>query len=327
MAASRHHLSHLYGFYIVAKHQSFTRAAEELCVTQSAVSYQIKKLESLLNIQLLDRRCRNTVRLTSTGELLASKCQSIFSELDQVFESISGKAMGGNFTIASPTCFGSVFMPKVVAEVKKTHPDLKLKLALEDQLVDIVANNIDVAIRVNNLVEGLHYQPLMKVKMQLVASPEYQAQHGLIQEGSDLSNHQIIMGRMDDSDWTTLMSQHPELSVSPEGVTYINNTLAILEAVRAGLGVGYLPHYLVAEDIAKGNLSSVLPAIHSSITYFVCYDKSLEMEDKLNVLLEAINKTLRGSEKVTAFEWLAMKSGEETEVMSKSGQQVAGQWA
>ncbi|MCR8922838.1 LysR family transcriptional regulator [Dasania sp. GY-MA-18] len=305
MTATRHHLSHLYGFYTVAKHHSFTRAAEELCVTQSAVSYQIKKLESLLNVQLLDRRCRNTVRLTSTGEILAAKCQSIFSELDHLFESLSGKNVGGSFTIAAPTCFGSVFMPKVAARVKSTHPDLKLKLALEDKLVDIVSNNIDVAIRVNTLVEGLQYKPLMKVRMQLVASPEYQAQHGIVGEGSDLANHQIIMGQMDDSDWASLLSQNPELAIAADEVTYINNTLAILEAARAGLGIGYLPYYLVADDLAQGSLATVLPEIHSSITYFVCYDKSLEMEQKLKVLLEAISSTLHQSVYVEAFEWLA----------------------
>ncbi|WP_019529312.1 LysR family transcriptional regulator [Dasania marina] len=305
MAATRHHLSHLYGFYTVAKYHSFTRAAEELCVTQSAVSYQIKKLESLLNVQLLDRRCRNTVRLTATGEVLATKCQSIFSELDQVFESLSGKSVGGSFTIAAPTCFGSVFMPKVVANVKKQHPDLKLKLALEDKLVDIVANNIDVAIRVNTLVEGLHYKPLMKVKMQLVVSPEYQAQHGSITSAEALSTHQIIMGQMDDSDWTSLLSDNPELAIATDQVTYINNTLAIVEAVRAGLGIAYLPHYLVAQDIAQGHLATVLPHIHSTITYFVCYDKSLEMEQKLKALLRAINATLHDSSHEGAFEWLA----------------------
>ena len=314
MTTSRHQLSHLYGFYSVAKHRSFTRAAEELCVTQSAVSYQIKKLESLLNVQLLDRRCRNTVRLTSTGEILANKCQSIFTELDQVFDSLGGKGVSGNFTIAAPTCFGSIFMPKVVAEVKKSHSDLKLKLALEDQLVDIVANNIDVAIRVNNLVEGLHYQPLMKVRMQLVVSPEYQAQNGLIHEGMDLAKHQLIMGQMDDSDWSTLMAQHPELAVSPEDVTYINNTLAILEAVRSGLGIGFLPYYLVADDIAEGKLATVLSYIESSITYFVCYDKGLEMEGKLRILLESINRVVRASNKVESFEWLALPNeGAETE--------------
>ena len=325
MTTSRHQMSHLYGFYSVAKHRSFTRAAEELCVTQSAVSYQIKKLESLLNVQLLDRRCRNTVRLTSTGEILANKCQSIFSELDQVFDSLSGKGVSGNFTIAAPTCFGATFMPKVVTEVKKLHPDLKLKLALEDKLVDIVSNNIDVAIRVNNLVEGLHYQPLMKVRMQLVVSPAYQAQHGSIVEGADLARHQLIMGQMDDSDWATLMAQHPELAVSPEDVTYINNTLAILEAVRSGLGVGFLPYYLVANDLAEGSLASVLPDIESTITYFVCYDKGLEMEGKLSILLQAIGRVLRGSEHVGSFEWLALPEQEaETEPIAPPVKRLMG---
>lgn len=287
-------LPYLYAYLAVAKHQSFTRAADELCVSQSAISYQIKKLEELLGIQLLDRSCRNSVKLTIQGYNLQIRCQSLFLELEDGLLALNEDTNHHSLRIAAPSCLGSAVLTHVVAKMKETQQGLNINLQLDDQCIDLSQHNIDFAIRINNHDPKLQYLPLFNVKMQLVVSSQYMARYGMPKSARGLSEHQIIMGRDEDSDWQQLMAQLPELQVDPNRISYINNALAVLAATRAGLGIAYLPDYLVSDLLASGELKSVFNETYTPINYFICHKKGAMIESQkilfVDYLLQYISK-------------------------------------
>lgn len=266
-------LPYLYAYLAVAKHKSFTKAADELCVSQSAISYQIKKLEELIGLQLLDRSCRNSVKLTAQGCNLQLRCQSLFLELQKGLIGLNDADRHISLRIAAPSCLGSAILTHVVAKMKNTNQGVNINLQLDDNCINFAENNIDFAIRINNHDAKLQYTPLFNVKMQLVVATQYVTRYGKPNNAQALLDHQIIMGKDEDSDWQQLMNELPDLQLDPNRISYINNALAVLAATRAGLGVAYLPDYLVSEYLASGELQSVFRRAYTPINYFICHKK------------------------------------------------------
>lgn len=298
-------LPYLYAYLAVAKHQSFTKAADELCVSQSAISYQIKKLEELLGLKLLDRSCRNSVKLTVQGCNLKIRCQSLFLELQGGLLSLNEDANHHSLRIAAPSCLGAAVLTHVVAKMKETQQAININLQLDDQCIDLSQHNIDFAIRINNHDSKLQYTPLFNVKMKLVVSTQYIARYGMPSGARGLSEHQVIMGRDEDSDWQQLMTQLPELQVDPNKISYINNTLAVLAATQAGLGIAYLPEYLVSDLLASGELKSVFNQSYRPINYFICHKKDAMIESQKMLFVDYLLQYIVDQGLQHSFEVLA----------------------
>lgn len=248
-------LPQLHYFYSVAKTLSFTRSAEELHISQSAVSYQVKKLEQQIGTLLLVRDTRNRTRLTPAGERLASCCQEIFDRLHSVLDSIDGRSAQGMLTVTSATCLGSLFLSPAMKGLRDRHPGLSVKLHLSEPVIDMMSGAIDLAIRSSTEDTRLEYQYLFKARMVLVAAASYLEQHPPVRKVADLNQHCLVQLSPDDYDWLELRRDYPDIELPElQNVLYIDNTIGISQAVRSGVGVAYLPAYTIGRELQDGTI-------------------------------------------------------------------------
>lgn len=138
--------SSLIAFEAAARLLSFTRAAAELCVTQAAISRQIRELEQFLEAPLFVRGYRS-VELTAAGSLFMSGISGHLDAIASVTESIRGMRSPETVVVAMTSAFGTYWLGPRLAEFRKAYPNIDLRLAVADEIVDIVKERIDVAIR------------------------------------------------------------------------------------------------------------------------------------------------------------------------------------
>jgi DNA-binding transcriptional LysR family regulator len=291
----RHILPQLHYFSVVAKTLSFTRSAKELNISQSAVSYQIKKLEEQIGALLLVRDTRNRTRLTPAGERLASCCQEIFDRLDSALDSIDGRSSEGALTVTSATCLGSLFLSSAIKGLRDRHPGLKVKLHLSEPVVDMMEGSVDLAIRSSIADKRLDYQYLFKARMVLAATTEYLDQSPAIKKIADLREHCLVQLSPDDYDWLELRRDRPEIEL-PElhNVVYIDNQIGISQAIRSGVGIAYLPAYTISRELHEGTIRELpLSEFHDiHIPYYAACAPALAGNERIRTFVHYLTEFL-----------------------------------
>ncbi len=297
---------YLFCFWQVATNKSFTKTAEVMHISQSAVSYQIKKLEDQLGVSLFERDKRSKVRLTPNGRLLEEECQDIFYRLQLTLDALKGHTLTGNVTIAGPTCFGSIILSEMISQLRKTHPDMKAHLRLSDIHIDLRAEQIDIAFRTVSTGPGLYTQPLIKVPMRLVASKYYVEEHGLPKSFEDLHEHNILITNPRDRDWHSLREQIADVPALSENVTYIDNVWGILHALDSGMGLSYLPLYTVNEKIQSGQYVQALSheLRNAYMIIYICSPYRLDDNPKVIAITEVLKDFLEHGKHLGLYYWL-----------------------
>jgi len=297
-------LPYLHVFNAVASNRSFTRAAAELCVTQSSVSYQIKKLEDALDAQLFDRSNRTEPVLTSVGRELFSCSRRIFDDLDATVGSMLGREMSGSLVIAGSSLTGTVLLTQLVVALRRQYESIKPELRLEDSYSALEQGDVDIALRVpNGEYQGFESLPLMQVQMGLYASPSYLVSCPIGADGTGLEKAYTMCSHTD-LDWTSLRLQHPGLSINKSRVHHIDNKLSELAAVKAGMGIGYLPRFAVEKDLAEGSLVRVVPSLTGYVDYHLCISLNSGKRAMFDVVAELLISRLKThySEYINLFE-------------------------
>jgi DNA-binding transcriptional LysR family regulator len=288
-------LPHLHYFWLVAKSGSFTQAAEQLEVSQSAVSYQIKKLEEKLEVTLFTRDTRHRARLTNEGEILAEHCQVVFKDLENAVSSLSGDPNKGRITITAPTAFGSLIIAPALKPLKDLYPELDINLIITDDVLDFFTHSVDLAIRSSHHVTGLEGQLLVKLRKYLVASTTYLAKTPTVKTLDDLHHHRLIIRDSIDTHWTNVIDLFPGAK-RPEfaEVVKISNNFGMVEAARAGLGMCLVPAYMIADDLREGKMQTILPHIFGKIEshYYACYPPGVHVNQKVSNIMHYLRDYL-----------------------------------
>jgi LysR family transcriptional regulator, glycine cleavage system transcriptional activator len=133
-------------FEAAARHLSFTRAAEELNVTQAAVSHQVKALEERLGV-LLFRRLNRGLNLTDSGTLYLKELESILDRLEQATERVRTSEAAGLLTVSTGTSFAAKWLVPRLQRFRERRPDLDVRIDADDALTDFRRDNVDLAIR------------------------------------------------------------------------------------------------------------------------------------------------------------------------------------
>lgn len=282
-------LPHLHYFWLVAKSGSFTQAAEQLEVSQSAVSYQIKKLEDKLGVTLFARDTRHRARLTNEGEELAKRCQTVFTDLDDTILALSGQPNRGRITLTAPIAFGSLIIAPALKPLKDQYPELDIDLILTDEVLDFFTHSVDVAIRSSHHATGLERHSIVKLRKYLVASTDYLVKTPNVKTLDDLKHHRLIIRESADTHWTNVIGLFPG-SKRPEfaDVVRISNNFGMVEATRAGLGMCLIPAYMITDDLREGTMKSILPDIFGKIEshYYACYPPGAHHNQKVNNVID-----------------------------------------
>ena len=254
-------LTQIRTFVRVAERANFSAVARDLQVTQSAVSKAIRSLESSLGVRLVNRNTRS-VSLTEAGRRYYVRCQQILTDLDDADASVTDLSSGvtGTLNIAAPVPFGLMFISPRVVRFKEMHPTLAINLDLNDQALNLVEQNIDVAIRLGHLnTPGLVARKLGDSPFVTVAASTYLSSRGTPASPAELITHNCLVYSNQDNplEWT-FVSNAGQRSVAVTSNYRSNNLLALKDAAIAGIGIASLPLWMVDSEIKSGLLKPVL---------------------------------------------------------------------
>lgn len=249
-------------FVRVVETGSFSKAAHEFTTTQPTVTKQVAAIESRLKVRLLNRNTRG-VSLTEVGTLYYDKCKSILREAEEADSIVKLRQTQaqGLLRIGSSVAFGRRVVVPLALEFMALHPQLQVDLSFEDRYTDLVAQGIDVAIRLGKLADSsLGARYLGTNPWLMVAAPKYLKKNAAPKRAAELSGHDaLIYSSVQGSDvWRVLSPKGEATTVPVTGKLRSNNLSAVLAAARAGLGVAALPWYVAAESLASGKVVQVL---------------------------------------------------------------------
>ena len=213
-------------------------------------------------MRLLNRNTRG-VSLTESGSLYYEKCKSIVheaEEAEQVVRRRESQAQG-LLRIGTSVAFGRRVVVPLALEYMRRHPQVQLDLSFEDRYVDLIAQGIDVAIRMGKLADsslGARYLGVNPWVM--VAAPGYLKKHGTPRRAQDLSAHVALIysSVVGDEFWRMHTPKGEPVTVPVSGRFRSNNLSAVLAAARDGLGIALMPRYVASESLASGKVVAVL---------------------------------------------------------------------
>lgn len=251
-------------FLAVARERSFTRAAAQLGVSQSALSHTIRALEARLGLRLLTRTTRS-VSPTEAGERLiqrvAPRFEAITDEL-AAFEELRDKPAGTVRITASDFAANTILWPKL-SKLQPKYPDVKIEIAIEPGLTDIVAERFDAGVRFGDqIAKDMTAVRISKdIRMVIVGAPSYLEGRPLPKTPSDLTEHECINMRFSMRGgvyaWELRKGQR-NLQVRVEGSWTFNCIYPVIDAALAGFGLAYMPEELARPHIKSGRLLTVL---------------------------------------------------------------------
>ncbi|KJE35906.1 LysR family transcriptional regulator [Thalassospira sp. HJ] len=260
----RENVVDLLAFIAVARAGSFTRAAAQIGVSQSALSHTVRGLEERLGMRLLSRTTRK-VAPTSAGERVLERIEPHFAEIDvelRALVEMRDRPAGLIRLTATDHAADTVIWPKL-KDVISDYPELKVEVNSDYRLTDIVSERYDAGVRLGEQVSegmiGVRIGP--DFRMLAVASPDYLASHPAPETPSELGEHSCINLRLPTHDglyaWE-FEKDDREIRVHVDGQLTFNTINPIVDAALAGYGIGYVPEDLVNDHIAAGRLQVVL---------------------------------------------------------------------
>lgn len=249
-------------FVRVVETGSFSRAAREFATTQPTVTKQVAATEARLKVRLLNRNTRG-VSLTEAGALYYEKCKNIVreaEEADNVVRMQQSQAQG-LLRVGSSVAFGRRVVVPLALEFMRQHPQLLVDLSFEDRYTDLVAQGVDVALRLGKLADSsLGARFLGTNPWLLAASPRYLKRAGTPRRPADLADHPTLTySSVQGNDvWRVLTPRGEAVTVPVTPRLRSNNLSAVLAAARADMGIAALPRYVAADSLASGAIVEVL---------------------------------------------------------------------
>lgn len=250
-------------FEASARHLNFSKAAEELAITQSAVSHGVRQLEEALGHALFLREGR-TLRLTSDGQRLVSTVSRSFGAIAETVDDISASGRRDTLVVSTSTTLATEWLLPRLPTLREVHPDLRLELRCLDRDSDLMANGIDVQLRLGDgNWPGYDAIPLWPERIVPVCSPGYLRDHGPVASLQDLPAHRLISYadphrfRIGWSEW--LRALGVELPLRLQFHMQVNDSLVSLKAAEAGEGLALGWHPIIDKALQEGRLVLALP--------------------------------------------------------------------
>lgn len=251
----------LQSFVAVVESGSFSKAAEQLGASTAAISRRVSGLEQQLGLQLL-RRTTRRIDLTEAGQQFYGDVVNVFLLLGEAEERVRAgtERVSGLMRVAAPMSFGIQKLAPVLPPFMQRHPDLKVQLLLEDRYTDLVAEGIDVAVRIGTLADStLVARRLGSVDRIFCAAPAYLDARGVPDKPADLADHDCLQyaQRGPREDWSAILGAPDTLEI--RGNLTANNGEVLKECAIQGMGVALLPAFVVEDALADGRLRQLLP--------------------------------------------------------------------
>jgi len=254
----------LAAFAAVVREGSFTRAAAQLGISQSALSQTVQALERRLNLKLLNRTTRS-VSPTEAGERLYRTVGPRFADIEAeltVLGELRGKPAGTVRITASETAVRTLIWPRLQPWLMK-YPEIKIEISSDNRFIDIVAERFDIGVRLGSDVakDMIAVRMAPDMRMTVVGSPDYFSRHPLPRTPRDLTEHDCICLRLPTHggllNWE-FKRRGKIMNAQVTGRLVFNTTELTFAAALAGHGLAWVPAGITADSIAAGRLTAVL---------------------------------------------------------------------
>jgi len=293
------YLRHMVVFYHIVDSGSVSAAADRLGLSKSVISQQLKDLETELGVTLLNRNTRKQA-LTNAGEAFFNECLKLNQIATNAWDSVTqvSETVSGNIRISAPNAFIDFLVAPAMSRLLKSHPELKPELFGDDQRVDLVQQQIDLAIRVGALPSSDYKQRRIgSFRDVLCGSPEYIAQSKVRDQISLLDGCNPINACYIANTWQGKKIQHTLvhdrtgdlIQLSFEANRICNSLPTVISLVRSGCGLAFIPDFIYAQH--KDVLVEAFPGYRSDLVpIFALYPHSGQPPMAVKVSIEAVKE-------------------------------------
>jgi len=284
-------------FVAVAEAGSFVGAADANGFSKAAVSRHVAELEQRLGVRLFHRTTRR-LSLTDEGQHFYGRSKELLASLDSMEAEIASNTdePSGLLRVNAPLTFGILHLAPLWGRFIERYPKVSLDVNLDDQILDLVKEGYDIAIRITNMPNSqLVSRRLATTRMVLCASPEYLRQHGEPQHPRDLAQHRIISYTYwtEKAEWS-FTGPNGEASVHIEPLIHTNNGDTCRVAALDHHGIILQPDFLIGGDLQRGDLVEVMRAYRSiELGIYAVYPSRKHLPVRMRRLLDFLAESFR----------------------------------
>jgi len=265
-------------FEAAARHLSMKKAAEDLCVTSSAVSQQIAKLEEIMNVRLFLRSPRH-LELTPEGRIYLRAIRPAFNQIAEATQRLMDEGKPNKITISCTSGFAIQWLLPRLPAFEKMNPGVEAQISTTNRRVDLLSEGIDFAVRHGTgSYPGLESDCLLNDRLRPVCSPQLIPPEKALSSPLDITRFTLLHDehRMDWALWFRAVGINN--ADTDKGPVFVDSN-GVIEAALAAKGIALLRGALVREEIESGRLINPLRvAVESPIAYYLVYDESAVLQ-------------------------------------------------
>jgi DNA-binding transcriptional LysR family regulator len=284
-------------FAAVVDASSFVKAGDALGLSKQAVSRHVAELESRLGVRLL-RRTTRKLSLTDEGQVFYARCSELVGNIDDAEAEITSRTGEGSglLTVNVPLSFGLLYLAPLWPLFMRQHPKITLDVTLVDQVVDLVEEGFDVAVRIARLPSSsLISRKLSSTRVILCASPEYLARRGTPRHPSELAQHDVMSYSLLSTGESWEFSGpdgRVAVKVTPRMRTNSGDTCTA--AALQHLGIILQPSFMVGPHLIAGTLVEVLPDHHCmELDVYAVYPSRKFLAPRVRLLIDFLVEAFR----------------------------------
>jgi DNA-binding transcriptional LysR family regulator len=285
-------------FVQVMDSRSFTAAAEQLGLSKQYVSRRLMQLEGRLGARLLNRSTRR-LDVTALGQSYYEAAVRLLAEVEQVEQGIAGQSAEphGTLRLSAPLSFAMAHLGALMPAFLQRYPQVSVEMDLSDRPVDLLGEGFDLVLRIGLLEDSsLVARSIAKIPRVYCASPAYLALRGIPEHPDQLSQHDCLpYGHGRQVQWRFQARGKP-LSIGVSGRIRANNGELLRDAAVQGMGITYLPSFIVEQDLADGRLQTVLDDYATEpLELSAVYPQHRQSSRPVQVLVEFLRERLGAS--------------------------------
>ncbi len=289
-------LNALRAFEAAARNKSFKLAAEELCVSHSAISHQIRRLEEYLSITLFHRVSRG-VRLTQSARVYYPSLREAFDRMHEATDLLREPRAQGPLTLQVYSTFAVRWLIPRLPAFHRAHPGVIIRLHTSQSDVNFEHEDVELCVMVGEPdQDGVHYDYLFASELFPVASPALQRGRRPLSEPADLEHHTLIQVYPSRGDWFQWIEQYGGSSLNPDGGLQMDSYDLAFHTATQGLGVALGMQPFVNRELQAGSLIELFPGHRIELRgrWFLACREELEADERVKVFREWLLEEVQG---------------------------------